>query len=317
MVETVLVNSCSSLARGSFMKLAKLGVNNMLVVDSQPWRKGIHQAMSQLPEGSNIKKDGCDSRDTMEVRFEGAKNVIHFTHDYFAMASSKEAWLLSTAQTAKKMGVEKMVAVAPIEHEMYYTEDDLNDQRRKEAWLKAHDAFPGLTILRPSIVYGDNTYLIKYMQQSVKKGSIPASLKGTGFEFKPVHEDDLAQAIHHSLNCQTTGEFSVTGSESHNLNQILDVLASQQSSSAGNVKSSSGSITEHWNEFWTGVAHDTNMEAFGKFWSGQHDHDMSEPDFHASHNVERVAQSFAKFHSQGAANLDLESPRSYKEVALE
>jgi hypothetical protein len=49
--------------------------------------------------------------------------VIYFTHDYFANAADKNSFIQGTAKIAKKHGVEKLVAVCPIEHELYYTED--------------------------------------------------------------------------------------------------------------------------------------------------------------------------------------------------
>jgi hypothetical protein len=88
----------------------------------------------EFPNTTYFEKDQCDSKELMEIRFEGTKNVVYFTHDYLSMSASKERWLLTTAQTAKKMGVEKMVAVCPIESEMYFSEDKSVSQRRQESW---------------------------------------------------------------------------------------------------------------------------------------------------------------------------------------
>ena len=56
---------------------------------------------------------------------EGAKHVVYFTHDYLAMTPDKNNFILASAKLAKKHGVEKLVAVCPIENELYYSEDDL------------------------------------------------------------------------------------------------------------------------------------------------------------------------------------------------
>jgi hypothetical protein len=40
------------------------------------------------------------------------------------MTSDKNKFIQSTAKYAKKHGVENFVAVCPIEHEMYYNEDE-------------------------------------------------------------------------------------------------------------------------------------------------------------------------------------------------
>lgn len=57
---------------------------------------------------------------------EGAKHVVYFTHDYLAMTSDKNSFIKASAKLAKKHGIEKLVAVCPIEHELYYSEDELN-----------------------------------------------------------------------------------------------------------------------------------------------------------------------------------------------
>ena len=54
---------------------------------------------------------------------EGAKDVLYFTHDYFANSSDKNNSLIATSKIAKSLGVERVVAVNPIELNLYYTED--------------------------------------------------------------------------------------------------------------------------------------------------------------------------------------------------
>lgn len=54
---------------------------------------------------------------------EGAQDVVYFTHDYFASSADKNNFIQAASRIAKKHGVRKMVAVCPIEHELYWTED--------------------------------------------------------------------------------------------------------------------------------------------------------------------------------------------------
>jgi hypothetical protein len=42
------------------------------------------------------------------------------------MTSDKNSFIKASAKLAKKHGIEKLVAVCPIEHELYYSEDELN-----------------------------------------------------------------------------------------------------------------------------------------------------------------------------------------------
>jgi hypothetical protein len=54
---------------------------------------------------------------------EGAKDVVYFTHDYFATSADKNNSLVATAKLSKSLGVERIVAVNPIELNLYYTEE--------------------------------------------------------------------------------------------------------------------------------------------------------------------------------------------------
>lgn len=61
--------------------------------------------------------------------------MLYFTHDYCANTADKNSFVSGTAKIAKKHGVEKLVAVCPIEHELFYTEDQqspLDKQREAQ-----------------------------------------------------------------------------------------------------------------------------------------------------------------------------------------
>jgi hypothetical protein len=49
---------------------------------------------------------------------------LYFTHDYFANSADKNNSLVATARVAKHVGVERLVAVNPIELNLYYTEEE-------------------------------------------------------------------------------------------------------------------------------------------------------------------------------------------------
>jgi hypothetical protein len=59
----------------------------------------------------------------LEHQLEGVKDVLYFTHDYCANTADKNSFISGTAKIAKKHAVERLVAVCPIEHELYYSED--------------------------------------------------------------------------------------------------------------------------------------------------------------------------------------------------
>ena len=60
----------------------------------------------------------------LEHGIEGASDVIYFTHDYCDNAADKNTFIQGTASLAKKLGVKKLLAVCPVENELYYTEDE-------------------------------------------------------------------------------------------------------------------------------------------------------------------------------------------------
>lgn len=59
----------------------------------------------------------------LEYNLEGAKDVLYFTHDYFANSADKNNFLVATSKVSKHVGVERLVAVNPVELNLYYTED--------------------------------------------------------------------------------------------------------------------------------------------------------------------------------------------------
>jgi len=105
---------------------------------------------------------------TMEAQLEGSENVIYFTHDYFSMNHDKNAHLTAAAKAAATVGAKKLVCVCPIEYDMYYSENyDDTIALRNEAEETARSSFPGMTMLRPNLLFGNYSYLIRYLEQSV------------------------------------------------------------------------------------------------------------------------------------------------------
>ena len=71
---------------------------------------------------------------SLEVNLEGADKVVFLTHDYFSMTSCKNNTLVATAKLAKKLGIDNMVAVCPVEHDMAFSDDSQSwVEKRKEA----------------------------------------------------------------------------------------------------------------------------------------------------------------------------------------
>jgi len=133
-----------------------------------------------LPSGVTLEKHQVQTIANLELSLEGARDVVYFTHDYFANTSDKNNFIQATARLGKKHGVKKMVAVCPIEHELYWTEDKHTPiEVREDAQMKALQNFDKLTILNSNLVFGKDSYLIHYMTQCAAAGKISKSIGGS------------------------------------------------------------------------------------------------------------------------------------------
>lgn len=132
---------------------------------------------------------------------EGSKDVLYFTHDYNAQTSDKNDFLVATSKLGKRLGVDKLIAVTPVENDLYYTEEheDLIDIRNGTV-TKALSENKNLSILSPNPVFGGHTYFVRYLEQLAAKGSAPEALVKAGSVYYPVHSADLASAIQNAFN---------------------------------------------------------------------------------------------------------------------
>ena len=121
---------------------------------------------------------------------EGAKDVLYFTHDYSSMAADKNTFIQAAAKLSKKLGVQRMVAVCPIEHDLYYSEDSSPFDKKAEAEKKALSEFSNMVILNPNLVFGEDAYFIRYLTQSIFAGRLPKTFlnKHAKYNFSPIFE---------------------------------------------------------------------------------------------------------------------------------
>jgi len=117
------------------------------------------------------------------------------------MTADKNDFIKAAAKVCKKQGVKKMIAVCPIEYDLYYTEDQVTPAEKKlEAQYDAVSANPATTVINTNLVYGRDSYLLHFMSQCVAAGKIPKGLTSGNFHYNPVHVKDIVKAIDFSLN---------------------------------------------------------------------------------------------------------------------
>jgi len=210
----------------------------------------------------------------LDLAFEGAQDVVYFTHDYFASSSDKNNFIQATAKLSKKHGVNKLVAVCPLEHELYWTEDKHTTlEVRDNAQMSALQSFDKMTILNSNLVFGRDSYIFHYLTQCVLAGKVPKSIGGSkSFQYKPVSAEDLAVAVESAfsnINDLKGKRFSVNGSTSTSLNQLLHSIEKQVGKDQGSTslrRSLLGlGLSDYVEEFFTGITHDKNMGRFAEY----------------------------------------------------
>ena len=179
-MELVVVNGSNAIARGVISRLAGKSYSKIRFLDFRPYRKSVYGFQRALPAGVTLEKHQVQSAINLDIALEGAQDVLYFTHDYYAMTSDKNSFIQSTARLAKKHGVKRMVAVTPLEQELYFTEDKHTAlELRDDAQQKALAAFDNLTVLNANLVYGRDSYLLHYLAQCALVGKAPKSIGGS------------------------------------------------------------------------------------------------------------------------------------------
>jgi len=216
-MELVVVNGANNIAKSVIRNLCAGGkYNRVRMLDFRPYKSSAYAFQRELA-GNNIElnKHMLSNMGSLELGMEGADKVVYFTHDYFSMTSCKNNTLVAAANIAKKLGVENMVAVCPVEHDMAFSDDAQSwISKRQEAEQKALSNNSKMSVLNSDLVFSnDATHLVHYMHQCAFAGKIQGSFLSEGSKFRPVHSSDLTSAIQSSMDGGLTGQYAVRGAE--------------------------------------------------------------------------------------------------------
>ena len=251
---------------------------------------------------------------------------MYFTHDYFASTSDKNSFIQATSKLAKKHGVKKFVAVCPIEHELYWSEDKHTPiEVRDEAQQKALQANSNMTILNSNLVFGKDSYLLHYMTQCVAAGKISKSIGGSkGFHYKPISGEDLTTAVETAFNtADAKGKrFTVNGTQTATLNDLLGMT--QKLVGNDNTKLASSlfglGLSDYVEEFFTGITHDKNMGRMAEFFDTHSlNLEADQPDFFKQFGLSQKVNLQDYYGGKRVKEEDLVFPifTSYKTVSLD
>ena len=215
-MELVIVNGSSSIARGLIRSLTKSGAySKVRLLDYRPYRPAVYNLQRELAPSISLEKHMTQTGANIEVALEGADEVLYVTHDYVTQTGDKNNFLTATATMCKKLGVPKLVAVCPIEHELYYTEDvDTPHEKKNEAQFEALKHNKNTAIINTNLLFGKNTYFMHYIAQCAMKGKVPQNMVSEGrFYYNPIFQEDVATAIKSSFE-----SFDSVKGQSFNLN---------------------------------------------------------------------------------------------------
>lgn len=287
-MEYTIVNGAGAIARGITKALSK-NASKIRLLDTKVYRSGVYRLQEEI-EGVEIEKVQTPSSKSLQHAIEGSDTVIYFTHDYPSMAFPKGALLQATAKAAKLAGASKLICVCPIESDLYYTEGTLSPSDIKnQAEEQAQSSFPELVMLHPNITFGDYSYFVRYLTQSIISGKVHTSLADPDdkTQYFPVHYEDIAESITHALSNYDTVKgqtYSVKGEHDTTLSELRDLIDRQLEGSDSQLVTSSG-FGDIINEYFRGISHDQNMRLMAEFfkensWEFTHDND-----YHRTHGL--------------------------------
>mmetsp|Transcript_20885 Transcript_20885/g.25648 ORF Transcript_20885/g.25648 Transcript_20885/m.25648 type:complete len:308 (-) Transcript_20885:184-1107(-) len=305
-MELVVVNGANNIARSVIRGLTATGkYSRVRMLDFRPYKEAVYAFQRELgSQNVQLNKHLVSNLGSLEIGMEGADEVVYFTHDYFSLTSCKNNTLVAAADIAKKLGVSKMVAVCPVEHDMAMSDDaDSWIEKRQEAEQKALDKNSKMSVLSSDLVFGkDPTHLVHYMHQCALAGKIQGPILSDDAKFKPVHHADLTRAIERSMSAGLTGQFAVRGTEEVTSRQLLNLVEKSCGVEPGNTRARFETpvfpVARMMEEFLVGMAADTNMAEMIQYFSENQDAPVSGQDIWQAtgSEPEEALSQFFKYH---------------------
>lgn len=219
-----------------------------------------------------------------------------------------------------------MVAVCPIEHELYYTEDEhLPLEKVNEAQQKALQSNGKFTILHTNLVLGKDSYLAHYLSQAALVGKVPSSiLTADHYKYQPISSDDLTQAVEAAFTNFTSAKgkrFNVYGRVELSLKELIEHIARSVGKNASDIKPVKPflnlGLSDFIEEFFVGIAHDKNMTRMAEYFEA-HKPVFENADFFKEFNLSHKS-SVGKVYEKQIKEEDLIHPifSNYKMTSLD
>ena len=197
------------------------------LADMYPFREAVYQLQEEVP----IAKHPLLYPTNLKQALDGAKDVIVVTHDFFKLSHSKLFYLERTAEFAKKLGVNKLYWVAPLELDQLNGLDGDPHELIKHSEQLVERTFPDISILKTNLIFGEAcTSLILQHALYCIANNKPVVTNNKGLsKFCPVWDQEVLETLN---ELQPGQKIKLGGPQVLNWEQICNVLAEHSNSPA-------------------------------------------------------------------------------------
>ncbi|MBN8629720.1 MAG: complex I NDUFA9 subunit family protein [Rhodobacterales bacterium] len=188
-----------------------------------------NEALFVRPYGvpGQVEPVACNIRDDASVRavIRGADAVVNCVGTFRKMGKNnfdavQVEGAARVARIAAAEGVAQLVQISSIGADPASDSDYSRTKGEGEAAVLA--AFPGVVILRPSVIFGTEDHFFNRFAAMTRMGPI-LPIVGANTKFQPVHVDDVARAAVKGVTGEAApGVYELGGPESDSLRGLMD-----------------------------------------------------------------------------------------------
>lgn len=160
------------------------------VVTREPRHAHYIQPMGQVGQFGIVPGD-VTNPDSVRRAVEGAYAVVNLTGTFKGMGAVHVTGARNVAEAARDAGVSALVQVSAIGADA--NSEAVYARTKGEGEAAVREAFPGATIVRPSIVFGPEDSFSNKLAGLSRLPALPVI--APDFKFQPVYVEDLAKAI--------------------------------------------------------------------------------------------------------------------------
>lgn len=163
------------------------------VASREPRRAHRIQPLGQVGQWGLVRADLAQP-DSVRRAVEGSFAVINLAGSFKNMAQVHVEGARNLAEAAREAGAQALVHISALNAAP--SSDSVYGRTKGEGEAAVREAFPGATIIRPSIVFGPEDDLTNRLAGLAKLPMLPVIAANA--RFQPVYVEDVAKAIAHA-----------------------------------------------------------------------------------------------------------------------